>query len=257
MEALLRWRHPVRGLVPPCDFVPLAEQSYLMRQLTQYVIDAALDQAAQWWQAGLRTQISVNVSARDLLDNALPERLAAGLARYDLPPTAIQLEVTERILMTDQAYTADTVGALAALGVPLSLDDFGTGYSSLVRLQRLAVSEVKIDASFVRRLGEPGGGDADRIVRSIVDLVRSLGLRSVAEGVETDEVAGRLADMGCDAGQGWWFCEAMPAAEATSWLRARRGILAPARGPIAVFATAEPAPRPTGVPDDLAMVDTC
>ncbi|MDF5753405.1 EAL domain-containing protein [Spongiactinospora sp. TRM90649] len=235
VEALLRWSHPTRGLISPADFVPLAEQSYLMRQLTQYVIDAALKQAAQWWDTGLRVQVSVNVSARDLLDSGLPERLAAGLGRYGLPPTAIQLEVTERILMTDQAYTADMIRALVDLGVPLALDDFGTGYSSLVRLQRMAVSEVKIDASFVRRLGEPACEDTARIVRSIIDLVRSLGLRSVAEGVETDEVSRRLSEMGCDVGQGWWFCAAMPAADATAWLRSRRTLLAPAQGPAAVF----------------------
>ncbi|GAA3441857.1 putative bifunctional diguanylate cyclase/phosphodiesterase [Planomonospora venezuelensis] len=220
VEALLRWRHPVRGMVSPGDFVPLAEQSYLMRQLTEYVIDAALEQAAHWWHTGLHEQISVNVSARDLLDSALPDRLEAGLARYRLPPKAIQLEVTERILMTDQAYTADAVRALASLGVPLALDDFGTGYSSLVRLQRLPVSEVKIDASFVRRICD--SRDDERIVRSIVDLVRSLGLRSVAEGVESAEVAARLAEMGCDLGQGWWFAEAMSAVDATAWLREHR-----------------------------------
>ncbi|MFI0419420.1 putative bifunctional diguanylate cyclase/phosphodiesterase [Spongiactinospora sp. 9N601] len=238
LEGLLRWEHPTRGLIAPADFVPLAEQSYLMRQLTQYVIDAALKQAAQWWDAGLRVQVSVNVSARDLLDSGLPERLAAGLDRYGLPPTAIQLEVTERILMTDQAYAADMIHALVGLGVPLALDDFGTGYSSLVRLQRMAVSEVKIDASFVRRLADPAGEDNARIVRSIIDLVRSLGLRSVAEGVETDEVSRRLSEMGCDVGQGWWFCAAMPAGEATTWLRSRRTMLAPAQGPAAVFTAA-------------------
>ncbi|NRQ33513.1 EAL domain-containing protein [Nonomuraea sp. NN258] len=219
VEALLRWRHPVRGPIAPSEFVPLAEQSYLMRQLTAYVIDAALEQAARWWHSGLRVQISVNISARDLLDSALPERLELGLAKYRLPPAAIQLEVTERILTGDQAYTQETIKALAVLGVPLALDDFGTGYSSLIRLQRLAVSEVKIDASFVRRIAE--SQDDERIVRSIVDLVRSLGLRSVAEGVESEDVALRLADLGCDLGQGWLFCEPMPPAEATIWLRER------------------------------------
>ncbi len=203
VEALLRWRHPVHGAIAPSEFIPLAEQSYLMRQLTEYVINEALEQAARWWRAGLPVQISVNISARDLLDSALPEQLEAGLARLQLPPSAIQLEVTERILTGQQAYTHDTIKALAALGVPLALDDFGTGYSSLIRLQRLAVSEVKIDASFVRRIAE--SEDDNRIVRSIVDLVRSLGLRSVAEGVESDAVALRLAEMGCDLGQGWLF----------------------------------------------------
>jgi EAL domain-containing protein (putative c-di-GMP-specific phosphodiesterase class I) len=121
--------------------------------------------------------------------------------------------------MTDQAYTADTIRILSRLGVALALDDFGTGYSSLVRLQRLPVSEVKIDASFVRRLGE--SADDERIVRSIVDLVRSLGLISVAEGVESGEIAALLREMGCHAGQGWWLAQPMTPAEATTWLCAR------------------------------------
>ncbi len=219
VEALLRWWHPVRGPVSPVEFIPLAEQSYLMRELTQHVIQKALDQAAVWWHAGLDVPISVNVSARDLLDSGLPDQLESGLNKLKLPARAIRLEVTERILMTDQAYTADTIRTLAALGVQLALDDFGTGYSSLVRLQRLPVSEVKIDGSFVRRLGE--SPDDSRIVRSIIDLVRSLGLRSVAEGVESVEIAALLREMGCHAGQGWWLAEPMPAAEATVWLRSR------------------------------------
>ncbi|WP_214323402.1 putative bifunctional diguanylate cyclase/phosphodiesterase [Nonomuraea sediminis] len=219
MEALLRWRHPVRGTIAPSEFIPLAEQSYLMRQITEYVIEGALEQAARWWHAGLRVQVAVNVSARDLLDSALPDQLEVGLARYSLPPEAIQLEVTERVLTGEQSH--DTIKALAALGVPLALDDFGTGYSSLIRLQRLVVAEVKIDSSFVTRIAE--SEDDDRIVRSIVDLVRSLGLRSVAEGVESDEIAIRLAEMGCCMGQGWLFSEPMPAAEATVWLRERVG----------------------------------
>ncbi|MGW4641432.1 putative bifunctional diguanylate cyclase/phosphodiesterase [Sphaerisporangium sp. NPDC004334] len=221
VEALLRWWHPERGPILPDDFIPLAEQSYLMRQITQYVIDTAMEQAAHWWHAGIQVPVSVNVSARDLLDATLPDLIEAGLDRLDLPPRAIQLEVTERILMTDQAYTADSVHALVELGIPLALDDFGTGYSSLVRLQRLPVCEVKIDGSFVQRLGKTV--DDERIVRSIVDLVRSLGLRSVAEGVESDEVAQRLQDMGCDAAQGWRFAEPMPAGEMTDWLGERVG----------------------------------
>ncbi len=219
MEALLRWCHPERGPVSPSKFIPLAEQSYLMRELTQHVIGAALEQAARWWHQGMRVPISVNVSARDLLDSGLPDQIEAGLQRFGLPVEAIRLEVTERVLMTDQAYAADTIRALAALGVPLALDDFGTGYSSLVRLQRLPVSEVKIDASFVRRLGD--SPDDERIVRSTIDLVRSLGLRSVAEGVESAEIAALLRELHCDIGQGWWLGEPMPAAAATAWLDER------------------------------------
>ncbi|GII92605.1 putative bifunctional diguanylate cyclase/phosphodiesterase [Sinosporangium siamense] len=244
MEALLRWNHPVRGPIAPAEFIPLAEQSYLMRQLTEFVIDAVLEQTARWWHTGLRTQVSINVTARDLLDSAMPDQLQAGLKAHRLPAKAIQLEVTERILMTDQAYTADTIRSIARTGIALSLDDFGTGYSSLVRLQRLSVAEVKIDASFIRRIQV--SPDDERIVRSIVDLVRSLGLRSVAEGVESDETARFLAAMGCDMGQGWLFGEAMPAAEATDWLRRHLddGTLMP-QGPPTLTPTPSPLPRPT------------
>jgi diguanylate cyclase (GGDEF)-like protein len=219
VEALLRWWHPQRGPVSPVEFIPLAEQSYLMREITQYVIRKALAQAARWWHDGIDVPVSVNVSARDLLDSNLPDELEAGLKKFSLPAAAIRLEITERVLMTDQAYIADTIATLAGMGVQLSLDDFGTGYSSLVRLQRLPVSEVKIDSSFVRRLAE--SPDDERIVRSIVDLVRSLGLRSVAEGVESLEIATRLREMGCPAGQGRWLAKPMSATETTVWLRSR------------------------------------
>ncbi|GAA4578498.1 cyclic Di-GMP phosphodiesterase RmdB [Planotetraspora phitsanulokensis] len=219
VEALLRWWHPLRGPVSPVEFIPLAEQSYLMREITQYVIRKALAQAGRWWQAGIGVPISVNVSARDLIDSNLPEQLEVGLREFGLPVDAIRLEITERVLMTDQAYIADTINTLAEMGVHLSLDDFGTGYSSLVRLQRLPVSEVKIDASFVRRMAE--SDDDEQIVRSIVDLVGSLGLRAVAEGVESLEIAAILREMGCPAGQGRWLAKPMSAAETAVWLRSR------------------------------------
>jgi EAL domain-containing protein (putative c-di-GMP-specific phosphodiesterase class I) len=134
-----------------------------------------------------------------------------------VPARALQLEITERILMTEPAYASDTIEAIAKLGVPLSLDDFGTGYSSLVRLKRLPVEEIKIDSSFVRRIAE--SSDDSVIVRSIVDLVRTLGLRSVAEGVEDAHTAQLLRDMGCESAQGWYFGRPMDPATATAWLR--------------------------------------
>ncbi|MGI8331124.1 putative bifunctional diguanylate cyclase/phosphodiesterase [Actinomadura scrupuli] len=231
MEALLRWRHPKRGLVGPQEFLPIAEQTYLMRAITHYVVDMALAQASAWWQAGLRVQVAINASGRDLLDAGLAETITAGLARHRLPTEALQLEITERILVNEPAYAGETVQALAQLGIPLSLDDFGTGYSSLVRLKRLPVEEIKIDASFVQRLaagpavrghgGENRDSDDVVIVRSIIDLVRTLGLRSVAEGVEDARTAQFLRDMGCDAAQGWHFGRPMDAGTATSWLHAR------------------------------------
>ena len=220
MEALLRWRHPKRGLVGPEEFLPIAEQTYLMRSITHYVVESALSQAAAWWAEELPVQVAINASGRDLLDVGLADTIANGLVERGLPAAALQLEITERILMNEAAYAGETVLALGRLGIPLSLDDFGTGYSSLVRLTRLPVEEIKIDSSFVRRL--LGSSDDVVIVRSIVDLVRTLGLRSVAEGVEDARTAQLLRDMGCDAAQGWHFGRPMDPVAATAWLRGRR-----------------------------------
>ncbi|MGP4027845.1 putative bifunctional diguanylate cyclase/phosphodiesterase [Actinomadura sp. 3N407] len=217
MEALLRWRHPDKGVLEPEAFLSVAEQTYLMRSITHHVVEAALAQAAAWWREDLTVQVAVNASGRDLLDTGLTETIEEGLLARGLPAAALQLEITERILMNEPAYASDTVSALADLGIPLSLDDFGTGYSSLVRLKRLPVEEIKIDASFVGRLLE--STDDAVIVRSIVDLVRTLGLRSVAEGVEDPATAQALREMGCDAAQGWHFGRPMDAETATDWLR--------------------------------------
>ena len=219
MEALVRWRHPEQGLLEPEHFLPMAEQTYLMRSITRYVVEAALAQAAEWWREDLAVQVAVNASGRDLLDTGLTETIEDGLMRRGLPAAALQLEITEKILMNEQAYASDTVAALAALGIPLSLDDFGTGYSSLVRLKRMPVEEIKIDASFVSRI--TGSSDDAVIVRSTVDLARTLGLRSVAEGVEDPQTAAALREMGCDAAQGYHFGRPMDAATATDWLRRR------------------------------------
>jgi diguanylate cyclase (GGDEF)-like protein len=216
MEALVRWQHPVRGLMTPEEFIPLVEQSYLMRDLTFQVVDRALAQASEWWQEGMPVQVSLNVAGRDLLDASLAETIGRGLERYELPPDALLLEINERVLTSEPAYAATAVEALAALGVALSLDDFGTGYSSLVRLKRLPVSEVKIDSSFISRLLV--SADDEVIVQSIVDLVRALDIDSVAEGVESAEIAAALRVMGCKAAQGWHFSRPLNAASATAWL---------------------------------------
>jgi diguanylate cyclase (GGDEF)-like protein len=216
MEALVRWRHPVRGLMAPEEFIPLVEQSYLMRDLTAVLVDRALAQAAAWQADGLDVQVSLNVSARDLIDARLAETVGRGLERYGLPPAALLLEINERVLTSEPAYAVSAVEALAAIGVALSLDDFGTGYSSLVRLKRLPVSEVKIDSSFIRRLLV--SADDEVIVQSIVDLVRALDIDSVAEGVESAEVADALKAMGCKAAQGWYFSRPLNAVSATAWL---------------------------------------
>src|SRR5450755_1839410 len=226
MEALVRWQHPVRGLMTPDEFIPLVEQSYLMRDLTFQVVEMALAQASLWWQDGMPVQVSLNVSARDLLDAGLAETIARGLERHSLPADALLLEINERVLATEPVHAVTTAESLAKIGVGLSLDDFGTGYSSLARLKRLPVSEVKIDSSFVGRLLD--SADDEVIVKSIVDLVRALGIRSVAEGVESAEVANALRVMGCVAGQGWYFSKPLNAASATAWL-AEHGAQGPRR----------------------------
>jgi diguanylate cyclase (GGDEF)-like protein len=216
MEALLRWHHPVRGMLPPGDFIPVVQQSYLMREVTAFVIDAALTEAVRWRSAGVGVPVSLNVSGRDLLGNALVDLVQQGLARHSLPADALLLEIDERVLTSEPGASAAAAEALAGLGVGLSLDDFGTGFSSLVRLRRLPVKEIKIDSSFVGRLLE--SRDDEVVVKTIVDLAAALGIRSVAEGVESAEVAAALVAMGCDAGQGWYFGKPMNAASAAAWL---------------------------------------
>lgn len=242
VEALVRWRHPERGLLLPGEFMPMAEQSYLMRDITAWVVDAALRQAARWRRDGLAVPVSLNLSARDLQDTGLTDTLERGLAQHSLAPDAVILEISERTLASEPARVIATAEALAAVGIPLSLDDFGTGYSSLVRLRRLPVSEIKIDASFVGRL--LGSPDDQLIVRSLAQLMSGLGIRSVAEGVESPEAAAVLRDMGCDAAQGWHFCGPLAAGPATGWLAGNRAVSAPPRPRESAASQGAPAPRP-------------
>jgi diguanylate cyclase len=221
LEALVRWRHPDRGAVPPDEFITIAETSGLMPRLTEYVMEAALGQVARWREAGLTVPVAVNVSPRDVFTPGFAGAVAARLARHGVPAGSLQLEITEHVMLEDPQQAADTLAGLTGHGVRMSLDDFGTGYSSLVHLRRLPVSELKIDRSFVARLSVDSE-DAE-IVRCTVELAHSLGLVVVAEGVEDDETWERLRDLGCDAVQGWLVAAAMPAAETTAWLRARDG----------------------------------
>ncbi|WP_351223336.1 bifunctional diguanylate cyclase/phosphodiesterase [Streptomyces sp. NPDC002133] len=219
LEALVRWVHPDRGRVPPDEFIAIAESSGLMPHLTGYVLETALGQVAEWRAQGLFVPVAVNVSPRDVHTPGFAGGVAARLARHGVPAGALQLEITEHVLLEDPQRAADTLAALTGHGVKMSLDDFGTGYSSLVHLRRLPVSELKIDRSFVARLAVDTE-DAE-IVRCTIDLAHSLGLLVVAEGVEDDETWERLRDLGCDAVQGWLVAAAMPPQETTAWLRAR------------------------------------
>jgi diguanylate cyclase len=222
LEALVRWVHPERGRVPPDEFIAIAETSGLMPRLTEYVLETALAQVSRWRSDGLTVPVAVNVSPRDVHAPGFAGAVAGRLARHGVPAGALQLEITEHVLLEDPHRAADTLAALAGHGVKMSLDDFGTGYSSLVHLRRLPVSELKIDRSFVARLAVDAE-DAE-IVRCTVDLAHSLGLLVVAEGVEDDETWERLRDLGCDAVQGWLVAAAMPPDETTAWLRARDGV---------------------------------
>ncbi|MBD9730796.1 bifunctional diguanylate cyclase/phosphodiesterase [Streptomyces sp. H28] len=219
LEALVRWVHPERGRVPPDEFIAIAESSGLMPHLTEYVLETALEQVAAWRAQGLFVPVAVNVSPRDVHTPGFAGSVAARLARHGVPAGALQLEITEHVLLEDPQRAADTLNALTGHGVKMSLDDFGTGYSSLVHLRRLPVSELKIDRSFVARLAVDTE-DAE-IVRCTIDLAHSLGLLVVAEGVEDDETWERLRDLRCDAVQGWLVAAAMPPDETTAWLLAR------------------------------------
>jgi diguanylate cyclase (GGDEF)-like protein len=225
VEALVRWRHPERGLIPPDEFVPLAERSGLIMPLTAWVVDAALRQLADWRARGWELSVAVNVTVKDLCGDQLVDRVDEGLTRYGVPAACLQLEVTEGSLFADSARARSTLKRLVALGVSLSLDDFGTGWSSLVQLRQLPVSEIKIDRSFVGRMDTDPRDRA--IVSSVIDLARGLGMRVVAEGVEDVATWRRLSAMGCDAAQGWWLSRALPAEELGPWLEEQ---LAPTYG---------------------------
>jgi EAL domain-containing protein (putative c-di-GMP-specific phosphodiesterase class I) len=216
VEALVRWPHPGAGLVPPDEFVPLAERIGLIGPLTDFVLRTALTQCRRWEQAGHDLSVAVNLSARSLIDPNLVDDIARALDRADVDVSRLVLEITETSVMSDAEYALGVLNRLSDMGLTLAIDDFGTGYSSLSYLKRLPVSEVKIDKSFVLNM-QHDDNDAV-IVRSIVDLARNLGLLVVAEGVETTEIWDALRAMNCDIAQGYVISRPLPAAALTSWL---------------------------------------
>ncbi|WP_441250149.1 putative bifunctional diguanylate cyclase/phosphodiesterase [Kitasatospora sp. McL0602] len=241
LEALLRWERPGRGRVGPDEFIGLAESSGLMPRLTDYVLEAAVGQLSAWRRQGLEVQVAVNVSPRDVLNPGFAGRVADHLARHGVPAHALQLEITERLLLDDSRLAADTLAELRRSGVGMSLDDFGTGHSSLVRLRSLPVGELKIDRSFVSRMVADHHDAA--VVRCSVELAHSLGLTVVAEGVEDDETWERLHSMGVDAVQGWLVSAALPADQATAWLMVHR-----TAAPTVEWLTPRPALPPAQAP---------
>ncbi|GLH98035.1 EAL domain-containing protein [Phytohabitans aurantiacus] len=217
VEALIRWRHPRRGPLSPVDFVRVIEGSDLLGPFTRYVVDKALTVAAEWASHGMDVPISVNLSARSLLDPRLPADIAERLRRYRVPAHRLVLEITETVVLSELEIIDEVLGALRDLGVQLSVDDFGTGFSSLTFLTRIAVDELKVDRSFVRKMAD--SPEAAAIVRTTVGLGRELGLRVVAEGVETADQRAALAALGCSAAQGYHFFKPMPAEKIVAVLR--------------------------------------
>jgi diguanylate cyclase (GGDEF)-like protein len=216
VEALARWAHPRRGWVAPEDFVPVAEETGLIKQLTDHVMEAAAAQLRALRSMGHHLGLAVNLSTHDLLDDMLTERVMRHLERHDVDPTLLTLEITESSLLIDAPRARTTIDRLNRFGVRLSVDDFGTGYSSLSYLRHLPVSELKIDRSFVANVLFDEQDEV--IVRSIIDLGHNLGMQVVAEGVETDEVLNRLRGFACDVAQGFGICRPVPLDNFVAWL---------------------------------------
>lgn len=218
-EALVRWQHPDRGLIFPDAFIPLAEHTGLIGPLTRYVLDAAITQARVWVDAGRPLPVSVNLSARNLLDEKLPAQVAEVLAAHDVAAELLEVEVTESALIIEPARAQRILERLSALGVQISIDDFGAGHTSLGQLTTLPVNELKIDKSFVMTMSEDRSNSL--IVRSVVALGHNLGLRIVAEGVENERTMSALRESGCDIAQGYHLSRPTPAATLDTWLLGR------------------------------------
>lgn len=223
VEALVRWQHPQHGMIPPTDFIPLAEQAGTISPVTHWIMDAAFHQSYLWRQAGLALPIAVNLSAHDLYDPHLLDRVEGLFSTWGLDPELIQFELTESVLMAEPASALKTLCRLKDCGVQLFVDDFGTGYSGLSYLQRLPVDGIKIDQSFVMPM--VSNNDSAVIVSSTIELGHNLGLKVVAEGVENDAILGRLAALGCDVAQGYLIGRPMPSAMLQEWGGQRFGNL--------------------------------
>jgi diguanylate cyclase (GGDEF)-like protein len=216
VEALVRWDHPTRGFVAPDQFIPFAEQTGYIKTISRWVADKAIAQCAAWRAQGIDIEVSINVSARELIQSSLPETFQALLQKHRVLPEWIWIEITESAIMDDPNHAIETLDRLHALGIRLSIDDFGTGYSSLSYLKRMPVDELKIDKSFV--MGMAHHKDDETIVRSTIDLGHNMGLKVVAEGVEDEAMMLRLKDLRCDLAQGFHLSRPLPPAKLEVWL---------------------------------------
>ena len=215
-EALVRWEHPGLGLLPPRNFIHTVERTGMIAPLTRHVLQASIAECAGWRCRGHDVSVAVNLSARNLLDQDLPREIELMLGHHELAPGALQLEITESMIMSDPGRALVTVTRLRDLGVRLAVDDFGTGYSSLSNLKRLPIDELKIDRSFVSLMSHDASDKI--IVRSTINLAHDLGLGVVAEGVEDEDTLGQLAGMNCDLAQGFHVSPPMPSDAFTTWL---------------------------------------
>jgi diguanylate cyclase (GGDEF)-like protein len=229
VEALIRWEHPTRGLVAPVQFIPFAEHTGYIKILTRWVIREAVRQCGEWLRSGLALQVSVNISARDLMNRDLPELVAELLAEHDVTPGLLCLEITESGFMEDPAHAQKVLDRLAELGVKLSIDDYGTGYSSLSYIMKLPVQELKIDKSFISRM--VADEEISTIVRSTIDLGHNLGFQVVAEGVEDSAMWEMLQTLGCDDAQGYFMSRPLPPMALAAWIRANKGNFASPQPP--------------------------
>ncbi len=213
LEALMRWRHPTRGLVGPGTFVPLAEQSGLIHRLTSFALDSAVRQLAQWSADGRAVPVAVNLSAHDVADPAVVDTIVELLARHRVRPALLEVEITETALVADRSRVVPVLERLGELGVRVAIDDFGTGTTSISQLRDLPVDELKIDRVFVADLGDGGREGSEVVVQAMVDLAHSFGLRVVAEGVEDEGTARTLQRLGVDQAQGYLWARPAPPEE--------------------------------------------
>ena len=217
VEALVRWQHPRLGLLYPDMFIALAELSGLIKPLTQEVLRLSMKQIREWDSQGYNFPIAVNISAINLQDKDFPESVAAMIAEYAVPSHRLELEVTETAIMTEPIVAIENIRKLSHLGIQMSIDDFGTGYSSMAYLQKLLVAKIKIDKSFVMEMGANENDEV--IVRSTIELAHNLGLKAVAEGVETQAAWDKLRDLGCDSAQGYFMSKPLTAEHFLEWVR--------------------------------------
>jgi EAL domain-containing protein (putative c-di-GMP-specific phosphodiesterase class I) len=217
VEALLRWQNATRGMVPPDEMIPIAEHNGMIKRLTLWVLNAALQQCAQWREQGIELSVAVNISVWNLQDPMLIEEIENKLAHWKVPANLLELEITESAMMADPLSSLAALIKLDSMGIALAVDDYGTGFSSLAYLKKLPVDIIKIDKSFV--LSMDTDQDDAIIVKSTIELAHNLGFKVVAEGVESEAISDMLLALGCNTAQGYHYCRPINSVAFTRWLR--------------------------------------